>query len=135
MDHLKFRSWNKYGMYYSTFRSLTEMEDFRVSVKWPEGTIIMRWTGLKDKNEKDIYEGDILEFSDKWEWYKGSYGIRMRFAEPERLKELQNEYDSEPMEQRVIEIPDCYQWIMSNEIQTYWQVIGNIHQNPELLNQ
>ena len=93
---------------------------------------VMQFTGLKDKNGKDIYEGDVLEFADKWEWYKGSYGIKMHFAEPDRLKELREQYDKEPMERRVIEMPECYNWLLSSEIQTYWHVIGNIYESPNL---
>lgn len=96
---------------------------------------LMQYCGLKDKNGKEIYEGDILEFADKWEWYKGSYGIKMHFADPERKSELQKQYDAEPMERRKIDIPECYEWILSSEIQTYWHVIGNIYENPELLKQ
>jgi len=94
---------------------------------------IGQFTGLLDKNRKEIYEGDILEFADKWEWYKTSYGIKMRLADRDRKKELQKAYDAEPMERRVIELPGDYEWLLSSEIQTYWHVIGNIHEHPELL--
>jgi len=94
---------------------------------------VRRFIGLKDRNGKDIYEGDILEFSDKWEWYRSSYGIKMHFAQGEELKKLKEAYDKEPMERRTVEIPSDYEWLLSSEIQSYWQVIGNIYENPELL--
>lgn len=92
-----------------------------------------QYTGLKDKNGKEIYEGDILEFTDKWEWYKGKYGIKMHFANENRRAELKKEYDAEPMERRIIELPEYYEFLLSGEIQQYWAVIGNIYENPELL--
>lgn len=96
---------------------------------------IMQYTNVNDKDGYPIFEGDVLEFADKWEWYRGSYGIKMRFAEPERLKKLQEQYDSEPMERREIQMPECYEWLLSSEIQTYWKVVGNVYQHPELLNE
>lgn len=90
----------------------------------------LQYTGLKDKNGVEIYEGDVLEFSDKWEWYKTKYGIKMMFADPIRKIELQKQYDNEPMERRTVEIPSDYEWLLSGEIQQYWQVIGNIFQPP-----
>lgn len=92
-----------------------------------------QFTGLKDKNGKEIYEGDIIVFSDKWEWYKGKYGIKMCFANPEERAVLNSDYEKEKLESRVVEIPDFYEWATS-EIQKYWEIVGNIYQNPELLN-
>ena len=142
MDRIiKFRAWDEktHTMYYSDLDKtvwaggcgstvmLAGLSSVAITLP------VMQFTGIKDRNKVEIYEGDVLEFADKWEWYRGSYGIKMRFAEPERKAELQKQYDAEPMERRVIEMPDCYEWILSSEIQTYWHVIGNIHQNPELI--
>jgi len=93
----------------------------------------LRSTGIHDKNKVEIFEGDILEFADKWEWYRGSYGIKMLAANEERRKELQRQYDLEPMERREVSIPESYEWLLSSEIKTYWQVIGNVYSTPNLL--
>lgn len=128
---IKFRCWTGSMMeqwdHIRTWESLGHHLSGSSEFKW------MQFTGLQDKHDNEIYEGDILEFSDKWEWYKGSYGIKMWFADPEKRKELQEKYDAEPMERRVIEIPSDYEWLLSSEIQTYWQVVGNICEHPELL--
>lgn len=95
--------------------------------------VIEHSTGLTDKNGVTIYEGDILEFADKWEWYKYKYGIKMMCAEGDRLAKLKEQYEAEPMERRVIELPRDYEWLLSPGVQSEWQIIGNVHEHPELL--
>lgn len=128
---IKFKFWLGHIGKMTYEHTLSEVH--KIIPEFSEDIIPLQFVGIKDKNKVDIFEGDVLEFADKWEWYKTSYGIKMRFAEPERRAELQKQYDAEPMERRVIEMPECYEWLLSSEIQTYWHVVGNIYSNPELV--
>jgi uncharacterized phage protein (TIGR01671 family) len=65
--------------------------------------IIEQYTGLKDKNGREIYEGDIVIAS--WHW-KSPHAI---------------------------ELPDDYYAFTEYAIDDEMTIIGNIHENPELL--
>lgn len=67
---------------------------------------LMQYTGLKDKNGKEIYEGDIVQLRDHNRRKSGILILEWPFSEF---------YDSE-------------QPIISEEV----EVIGNVHENPEL---
>jgi len=95
----------------------------------------MQFTGLTDKNGKEIYEGDVVEFTDKWEWYRGTYAIPMMFAKPDEHASLKAKYDAEPMHRLAVEFDPYEGYNLSkyeNEQHRY-AVIGNIYENPELL--
>jgi len=94
-----------------------------------QGQILMQYTGIKDKNGVEIYEGDILRFSDKWEWYKLEWTWKLMGVKGEQKEKLIEEYNSLPYEERVIEGNEDYEWLLSGEIQQYWEVIGNIYEN------
>ena len=77
------------------FNDLIESEDWKV----------MQFTGLKDKNGKEIYEGDIV--TDGVGKYKIVYDLKLAGYQPY-----------------------C---IFRDDPENYCEVIGSIHENPELL--
>lgn len=82
---------------------------------------ILLSTGLKDKNGVDIYFGDKLRFSDKIEWYKTRYSAKIAMGTMTK-KEALDEIEKLPYEERLVGDVQDYHWLLSYEIQTYWEV-------------
>ena len=86
-----------------------------------------QYTGLKDKNGKEIYPGDIIQTSNhnkKWDiWEPEEMGTTVAKVVLDRG--LRIEWSNWKMENTE-----------SNSVfsQRYCKIIGNIHENPELLN-
>ncbi|SME50798.1 YopX protein [Bacillus cereus] len=76
---------------------------------------LMQYTDLKDKNGKEIYEGDILQFNTDApgvvDWFRGSW----------RVKTPPN-YNG-----------DDWRTSLWDATVDGYEIIGNIHENPELL--
>ena len=85
--------------------------------------IIQQYNGLKDKNDKEIYEGDILERIGN-----GSFCKIVICWDDQNCRFIsKNSFnlhgDGSPISNNIINISD---W-------TYWVVCGNIMENPELI--
>lgn len=131
MRQIKFRAWDKklnkwnlsveidclgniqeYEFNGSAFHAKyeTDYDEWYGSEKGIDRFILCQFTGLLDKNGKEIYEGDILEgFDYPVEFWYGSFGARICY-----------DLTFIPLEQ-------CE----STEL----LVLGNIFENPELLKQ
>jgi len=115
MRIIKFRAWDKINKEIINWKDL--IKRFNIHQLFLDNSIkIMQYTGSKDKNKKEIYEGDIVTH-DTWinegiekpvlyiiKWKKYGWGWK------QIIPVLTDEFELEQTE-----------------------VIGNIYRNPELL--
>ena len=84
---------------------------------------MQQFTGVVDRNKTKIYFGDNLRFVDKWEWYKGTWAWKLMGKIGEEREKLEKEYNELPFEERLIENKEDFEWLLSSEIQSYWEVL------------
>jgi len=118
MREIKFRAWDTINKKW--------LKDWK-EVRWIDGIVdinshlrLMQYTGLKDKHGIEIYEGDIVSLDDNWDelgWnagdvreiYFGYGGFRLKAKRNPKAKG---------------------NWLEEGD---YLEVIGNIYQDPKLL--
>lgn len=88
-----------------------------------ENMIFMQYTGLKDKNGKEIYEGDITQGENslqvvKWVESSAKFGVKVIKSDFVLLRGC-----TFPIQQ----------YVKDGTLQCVFEVIGNIYENPELL--
>lgn len=112
MREIKFRAWDRANkiMAHSSCSwggNVVLILEPNVLVAKPSDTVeLMQYTGLQDKNGKEIYEGDILGFYDGYKPNKVCIQDIFRFYEQKCGK---------------VWDPKCV------------EIIGNIYENPDLL--
>lgn len=129
MREIKFRAWDNvdkkmiqvYNLCFAAGESIYD-DGHLVCMMGKDGNLyprnrteIMQYTGLKDKNGKEIYEGDILSNKDTYgymvvNWSPTSAGFCL-----DKKGWISSHYFKE-----AVDAEEC-------------EVIGNIHENPELL--
>lgn len=105
---IKFRAWN--GKHISFPTSGAWFKLIKGVPEVPSGYELMQFTGLLDKNGKEIYESDIIEIDGspvEVEWYAGAWTVQY-FTTPTRS--YLSQFDESDIE-----------------------IIGNVFENPNLL--
>ena len=96
-----------------------------------EDMILMQYTGLHDKNEKEIYEGDIIEFS--YDIFTGNFDTKVGIGTIEFLDGAFYIIPFEIEGKRVDDIENEEWFLLYTVNMDTLEVIGNIYDNPELL--
>ncbi len=117
MREIKFRAWNPVqkltypaGSAYSCKEGV--LGEFETDNE--DGEVLMQYTGLKDKNGKEIYEGDVIDFAG--------------------LKPLKIVWRESGFEAPLLPYENSNPIVLTQEgFGHFAEVMGNIYENPELL--
>ncbi len=120
---IKFRMWNNGEMFYAPHYLSSNLSPYITlnGLYYVDGVhqkdmILMQFTGIHDKNGKEIYEGDVVRY-------------------------IQHLFNT-PVEQFPIKIKEVkwldweakWNLLETNAGESNFEIIGNIYENPELLN-
>lgn len=117
---IKFRHWCGNTMYY----------DRNMDIEFLNKCVVMQYIGLKDSNNKEIYEGDIILFRDikhKVVYIDQHNNDGYTLNPTMMFYGLELEPSKQDREDKLLYV-QTFQW----DDQEYYKVIGNIYQNPEL---
>ena len=81
---------------------------------------LMQSTGLKDKNDKEIFDGDVLKATDEHSW------LEVVKYDDEKAMFVSEEVNRE------FKVPDSPLYDLFNTNIFAVEIIGNIYENPEL---
>lgn len=118
MREIKFRAWDKINKEMFNVESINfqERRVYKdvVSYRNFNDIELMQYTGLKDKNNKEIYEGDILSDGNDEKPYK------VIFENGSFRAEFDGDFDEYSFDLMDVNLQCC-------------EVVGNIYENSELL--
>lgn len=117
---IKFRAWdkeNKQWIVNDVFLSIPNGVIYEGKTNQGENVEIQMYTGLKDKNGKEIYEGDVVEYTTR-------YFGKLKTDNKQKIKWIDD------MEHDGFGEPVATGFLLRGDD---WEIIGDIYSNPELL--
>lgn len=149
MREIKFRAWvgkmeydittGKFGTFFVNSGKNGDGLDERDSAiltpfntKYPDDTPVMQYTGLHDKNGKEIYEGDVVRVYDSNRCGYGDFEDDEHSAmEQDYICTQEIKWNPDGGYFCSVDTGDFCPPIGSEDL--YLEIIGNIYENPELL--
>lgn len=135
---IKFRAWDKDGLTYWDGKSKDWKPQMIYKVdesSWwtwcKNNLIIMQFTGLHDKNGKEIYEGDLIKYTGISSCYRNYHHPNDTIYEIEKSL---NRFVGRP-----VELKRDPEYCGGGELEDFLlsedkEIVGNIYENPELIN-
>ena len=145
----KFRMWNRIssqlhlvdGLYFDDKEAEYVDDDNVLRFIGFKNIELMQSTGLKDKNGKEIFEGDVVKFNDEWNEYCHEGYVDGSVEGVNYVEVVKGEACFEfgktryPESSLFIHMEDEHLSFaeLVNDKDFEFEIIGNIYENPELL--
>ena len=130
MREIKFRAWDKIKkkmLYPDKFAGYPDLITMDGGYMYRQGKRVLGYTmqyiGLKDKNGKEIYEGDICRFVSAYSFDAEDMFIKIEYCE-DRCSLMPREIEINSKGGRY--------WVMWDECREI-EIIGNIYETPDIL--
>lgn len=118
----KFRTWNSETKEIEVFKTYEEISELFLALSADDGFYsIMQSTGLFDKNNTEIFEGDIITNGPDVMCMKRHNTLGFYVEQKGKVQLVADGMDLEEFEEDAKEIADSI------------EILGNIYENPELL--
>lgn len=143
---IKFRAWDGKKIHNVEQIDFRDMKVFYGTVTidgdnipyWNKAVKLMEFTGLKDKNGKEIYEGDIVEFDDSSE---DEYGAEYDILNKAVVVFNDGRWELDDFQELGTPVTSVIGFMNNDMNQEDWHlfiseeltIVGNIYENPELL--